>query len=259
MLSWIFLVLPIFLAISVSGEYQEPEGAYSVLWVNNSSPGEVDQLGDLTVYRFGPATNDKWVIWGHDIYGVDSGRTKEYCEKMNMDLGVTCILPDFFRGVSHPDPLPTWNGQLGLDWEELLVPYLELSGAQSVGVVGTCFGSYIAIHTSASFATFMSGGVSIHPAHPGLMENAGEDETETYSMISTPQFFMDTPDSAESVREGGLASTIIETTLFDEFADPCNHGFFNRGDLSDPAVEECVNRAMEQLLDFMTTYVVNNI
>jgi len=261
MLRVIFLVLPICL-VSASGEYQEPEEAFPSLRINNSSPGEVDQLGDLTVYRFGPASNDKWVVWGHDIFGVDSGRTKEYCEKMNTDLGVTCILPDFFRGVPPPPPfitVPTWNGQLGLDWEELLVPYLELGGAQSVGVVGTCFGSYIVIHTSASFAPFMSGGVSIHPSHPGLMQLAGEDEAETYSMISTPQFFMDTPDSVESVREGGLASTIIQTTFFDEFENPCNHGFFPRGDLSDPAVEECVNRAMEQLLDFITTYVVNNI
>ena len=43
------------------------------------------------------------------------------------------------------------------------------------------------------------------------MESASEDETETYAMIDTPQFFMDTPDSAESVREGGLASTVIQT------------------------------------------------
>ena len=43
------------------------------------------------------------------------------------------------------------------------------------------------------------------------MESAGEDETETYAMIDTPQFFMDTPDSAESVRKGGLASTVIGT------------------------------------------------
>ena len=68
------------------------------------------------MHRFGPANNDKWVVWGHDIFGVDSGRTKEYCEKMNVDLGVTCILPDFFRGVPPPPPfitVPTWNGQLG--------------------------------------------------------------------------------------------------------------------------------------------------
>ena len=43
------------------------------------------------------------------------------------------------------------------------------------------------------------------------MESASEDETETYAMIDTPQFFMDTPDSAESVREGGLASNVIQT------------------------------------------------
>ena len=63
--------------------------------------------------RYGPATNEKWIIWGHDIYGVDSGRTKEYCEKMNTDLGVTCILPDFFRGAEgKPDPIPVWDGEL---------------------------------------------------------------------------------------------------------------------------------------------------
>eukprot|EP00091_Calanus_sinicus_P018638 TRINITY_DN4321_c0_g1_i8.p1 TRINITY_DN4321_c0_g1~~TRINITY_DN4321_c0_g1_i8.p1 ORF type:complete len:256 (-),score=50.93 TRINITY_DN4321_c0_g1_i8:74-841(-) len=255
MFSLIF-ILP--LCLAHLSAYQEPEEAFSELWLNHTVPGEVDQLGDLTVFRYGPSTNDKWVIWGHDIYGVDSGRTKEYCEKMNTDLGVTCILPDFFRGAEgKPDPIPVWDGQLSLDWEERLVPYLEAGGAQSVGVVGTCFGSYIAIQTSASGASFMKGGVSIHPAHPGLMESASEDEAETYAMIESPQFFMDTPDSAESVRKGGLASTVIATTYFDEFEDPCNHGFFNRGDLTDPAVEECVSRAMDHLVEFMTDYVLN--
>merc|ERR550519_2874427 len=132
---------------NISGEYSEPKEAFPAAPVNASTPGDADQLGDLTVFRFGPPTNDKWIIWAHDIYGVDSGRTKEYCEKMNLYLGVTCILPDFFRGVDgRPDPVPTWEGQLSLDWEALLIPYLELGGAQSVGVVGTCFGSYIAMH-----------------------------------------------------------------------------------------------------------------
>ena len=54
-----------------------------------------------------------------------------------------------------------------MDWEEHLVPYLEAGGVTSVGVVGTCFGSYIVMHTSASGARFMKGGVSLHPSHPG--------------------------------------------------------------------------------------------
>ena len=43
------------------------------------------------------------------------------------------------------------------------------------------------------------------------MGTANENEAATYAMIDNPQYFMDTPDSAEIVREGGLASIIIET------------------------------------------------
>jgi hypothetical protein len=43
------------------------------------------------------------------------------------------------------------------------------------------------------------------------MGSANEDEAATYAMIDTPQFFMDTPDSAETVREGGLASMVNAT------------------------------------------------
>ena len=69
---------------------------------------------DKDWFRFGPANNDKWILWSHGGYGVDSGRTKEYCRKMNTDLGVTCILPDFFRGADGmPDAMPTWSNQLG--------------------------------------------------------------------------------------------------------------------------------------------------
>merc|ERR1740131_805962 len=95
-------------------------------------------LGDLPIHRYGPASNAKWVLWGHDIFGVLSGRTMEYCAKMNEDLGVTCILPDFFRGADPwipGDPVPSTWAQMGIDWEEKLVPYLTERGATSVAVV----------------------------------------------------------------------------------------------------------------------------
>ena len=92
---------------------------------------------------------------------------------------------------------------------------------------------------------------------------------------------MDTPDSSVNGREGGLASQIIETviislllllllliiilryisprqTFFEEFESPCDHGFFNRGDLEDPVVAECVQRGMDLTIDFITQYVLNN-
>ena len=46
------------------------------------------------------------------------------------------------------------------------------------------------------------------------MELSGEDEAAIYAMVESPQFFMDTPDSADTCREGGLASSVIETVSF---------------------------------------------
>ena len=45
-------------------------------------------------------------------------------------------------------------------------------------------------------------------------------------------------------------------TLFDEYEAPCVHGFFNRGNLSDPGVAECVNSAMVHLITFLGNNVV---
>ena len=78
----------------------------------------------------------------------------------------------------------------------------------------------------------------------------GEDEAAFYSNITSPQYFMVTPDSPNSVRPGGLAQQIIKETFFDEYEDPCIHGFFNRGNLTDPAVAECVDTAMQHLQTF---------
>jgi hypothetical protein len=209
-------LLPLLLlapCLATSLRYREPKEAYGQLESVPGSPaGEVDQLGDLTVYRYGPATGAKWILWAHDIFGVESGRTREYCALMAAQLGITCILPDFFRGAPPPtnwaDPVPTW-ADLETDWEDKLLPYLSAAGAESVGVVGTCYGSYLGVHFSAN--QLVKGGIYYHPSHPGLMAGAGEDEAEAYRQISSPQAFMDTPDSDPSVREGGLASKILET------------------------------------------------
>ena len=53
-------------------------------------------------------------------------------------------------------------------------------------------------------------------------------------------------------------NTPLLQTFFEEFESPCNHGFFNRGDLDDPAVAACVDRGLENLLNFVTEYVLNN-
>merc|ERR1711936_76782 len=254
---WLVFILA---RLSAGSEYSDPVGAFPFLPSNfTSSQEEVDQVGDLTIFRYGPSLSARWLGWGHDIFGPDSGRTKEDCQDISQELGLTCILPDFFRGLSWPDELPTppsWEGNeagsIREDWEFKLLPYLIERGAQSVAVVGTCFGSYIVAHTSGDSMGLVKAGVGIHPSHPELMVMAGEDEATVYSNIQSPQYFMATPDSSASVRPGGLAEETIERTVFDEYEEPCGHGFFNRGDLADPAVAACVSQAWQHLTHFLT-------
>ena len=52
MLRLILFILPSCLGHPTDSEYKEPGDAFSELWLNNTDPGEVDQLGDLTVFRF---------------------------------------------------------------------------------------------------------------------------------------------------------------------------------------------------------------
>ena len=87
------------------------------------------------------------------------GRTMEYCLKMNQELGVTCILPDFFRGVDgRPDPVPAWDqlckvpclfinrwfDQIYWCWHQNSIPKLLTSGrlgGEAGAVPQVCWGS----------------------------------------------------------------------------------------------------------------------
>ena len=102
MLPNIKIVLPCLLLCSIlvgrtNGFGHQPKGGWGPLWLNDTNPGEIDMLGDLPVHRsnkfkqlfhhsqqsficlnvghhrYGPASNAKWVLWGHDIFGVLSG------------------------------------------------------------------------------------------------------------------------------------------------------------------------------------------
>jgi len=56
-----------------------PESAWNALKNVDYKPiGVVDQVGDLNIYRVG--TSSKCIIWNHDIFGVDGGRTKQMAD-----------------------------------------------------------------------------------------------------------------------------------------------------------------------------------
>ena len=53
------------------------------------------------------------VIWAHDIFGWESGRTKELVDRLAGDTEYLVVLPDLFRGqVFPPSASYEWETEL---------------------------------------------------------------------------------------------------------------------------------------------------
>lgn len=102
------------------------------------------------------------------------------------------------------------------DWYDRLRPYIDERNATAVGMVGTCWGSYLVTHVAAE-DPIVKAGFSVHPSHVALMARLGESETAIYEGIQengSAQYFGNTPSETNNTRPGGLADSIIDQVLY---------------------------------------------
>lgn len=83
----------------------------------------IEKISDFDLYHVGNSA--KCIIWNYDIFGFDSGRTKQMADFLAAH-DYTVLLPDYYRGTFHnpaesPSPEVTfsflvnetdWNGRL---------------------------------------------------------------------------------------------------------------------------------------------------
>ena len=62
-----------------------------------------------------------------------------------------------------------------------MLPYAKDQGCTTFGAIGTCWGSYMVVRMSAD--ALVSAGVSMHPSHPNMIPQMGEDEEEILSQL----------------------------------------------------------------------------
>ena len=100
-----------------------------------------------------------------------------------------------------------------VDWYEKIKPFIQSQGAQSVGVVGNCWGAYFVMHTSTD--SLVKCGFSTHPAHVGVMGNFPDEVVEDlYVEVNengAAQYFGNTPQEGPEYRPGGPAEEILDT------------------------------------------------
>lgn len=229
--------------------------------------GEMISLDDtMQAYKIGEGS--KMVIWGHDIFGLtgessNKGRTKEWADFL-ADNGYNVLVPDWYRGDNLPGgtfgPMTfTWSKsitnwtRIESDWKNVILPYLEKDSPTSIGLIGTCWGSYPVVRIS--MFDNIDAGISMHPSHDKLLAAAEEDEKEVLEKIEAPQLFLVEGGVAETFQPGGLSEEILGDKLtLVEFPD-MTHGWTVRGNLEDPNVARDVQKAKEEVLNFFEKHL----
>jgi len=244
--------------------------------LNYTGLGEIVELGQgMSAYMVRGSESvatSSVVVWNYDIFGLFgplSGmrRTKVWADFLAEVAGYTVIIPDWYRGTNMPDggftdpaTVPwlisvTNSTKIIEDWKEIVLPFIEdLAPDASIGVIGTCWGSYPVMQLS-QFSE-VAAGISMHPSHQSLSSMVGENETEYYEKIQAHQLFLTEGGVQESIQPGGSAQQILGDKLtIIEFPD-MSHGWTTGGNLSDPLVMRDYRKAQNDVLDFFSTHLM---
>ena len=85
-----------------------PEEAFGRLEPEpRQAAGEIIVIDDLQLYVVQPGIQGdgtKAIVWAHDIYGWNSGRTQAMVDQIAAETEYLVVLPDLFRGEEWPEP-----------------------------------------------------------------------------------------------------------------------------------------------------------
>lgn len=216
--------------------------------------GEDIVIDNLKIYVTGAATADRGsagLIVAHDIFGPDSGRTKEICDYLSVKLKVLVILPDFFHGTpffpeAYGQSLYSWRsmgeslfdlfcrcralellfssnkraswGVVGREFEDICIPLLRDRGCEKIGVMGFCWGGWFGCHAAANENICCVG--AFHPSlEPCFL--VGESRDALCAAVRCPVLMLTAGEDLSDVKAGGMLQERIAAHNPPLIADQC--------------------------------------
>lgn len=223
--------------------------------------------GQTSIYVTGSSTAKAGILAFSNIFGPTSGRTQQDADDLGR-LGYVVVLVDLTAG-DYPIPetyLDTWHDWLKRqDFESVLLPRIQDAMAYlkteahvtSVASYGYCWGGWVGAHLSTVAVAEFKGHVSFHPSWQVENMLHGEGSVETLAKrIIVPQLLLSARDDCAFLKAHGSVHQILSSTaaLSNVIDFPnMNHGWVNRGDLSDEAVRTGVKKAWYAAVTFLQT------
>mmetsp|Transcript_28803 Transcript_28803/g.72480 ORF Transcript_28803/g.72480 Transcript_28803/m.72480 type:complete len:257 (-) Transcript_28803:16-786(-) len=252
-----------------------PPGSWPALTANHTPrfPQPVQLADDgLQGYVAVPAApTDKAVILVPDIFGPNSGRTKNIADQFSEE-GYLTVIPDIFRGDDYPEAEFAQFGEKGPGWaakfdhalikRELakVVQFVQARGAKRVGMMGFCWGNW-AIFVALAEASVGSAVQAVVGPHPSLQLEPwvfkGDPVVLAQAVPDTVAvLLLPAANDPDFVKEGGgvVAALQHADSRAATFAD-MQHGWVNRGDVSKEEVARDVRKALEMASDYFKKHL----
>lgn len=225
----------------------------------------ITKAGQTTIYRAGPATAKVGILAFPDIYGPDSGRSKQDADRLG-ELGYVVVLVDLTDGDYACDgwDMVAWKAKY--NYEDVLLPcvrdaisYLKTEAqVEKIASYGYCWGAWLGARVSAEEGPLVSGHVSFHPSWKAETTLNGPDGIEKLTRrIKVPQLLLSAGNEIDEVKGGGIVQQVLrereDISKLSAVVDFPNvkHGWVNRGDLEDPEIKANVDRAWQLARDFL--------
>lgn len=242
-----------------------------------AAPSDIDAMkssGRATFYQAGPAHSRVGLLGFTDIYGPESGRSKQDADHLGR-LGYAVLLLDLTDG-DWIGLQPTRDGMLEwlrkYDFDSYLGPriddaveYLKSGvGVEQLVSYGYCWGAWVGARLSAREQPVIQGHVSFHPSwhHENTLHGDGEAE-KLAERVGVPQLLLSASNDADFVRANGsvhkiLANRPVTVSAHSDVVDfpDVNHGWVIRGDLEQPEVKAAVAKAWHAAVKFFQTVAI---
>ena len=259
----------------------EPKGKIEIL----SPKVEGSSRQELPCYQVGANANPKRIVVVFtDVFGIDSGNHKVFCDVLQECLGdeTQVWMPDLFRGspairdlgvdaITFALGIPllllkvnTWltAPKIEADLLEILDPHLKETGCHNVGVAGFCFGGWVIGRALGLENAIFGCGVGMHPSwQPEGIVGGGTSETLLAERTKNKPILLlpakednGLKPNSPIVQQLAKRRAVTPDSLSIEFPN-MSHGWVVRGDSSIPDIKEAQDKALDLAVGFFQKHL----
>lgn len=243
---------------------------------NSSYNGNEMDIGDgVMAYVVEPPAGTTCVgglISFQDIYQYNTGRCKGVMDQFAQE-GYVVVHVDFVGTDVYTDDQNLMDWVRARSYTEFIqprliktvIPFLKSkigNDQKKIGAIGFCWGCYIAFQACADVQQqdTIAATALFHPTFQlnSAFPNADPESKDIAQQVKCPTLLIPAGNDPEFVGPTGSIMTILQQsspTSKSIVLSDMQHGFVNRGDVTDPNVKRDVQIALQHAIDFFTEHV----